>query len=184
MRKEVRRESSTYACTIVRDDLDMSAHVGKPHDFAPDDMQLLREAALELKERHRWSDKKLGGAIGITQQNANRFVKSVAPGGISRTTANLLASALGFRDAEELLVERRILKGLKAAKKINQWHARDSAMRMAEAIGYARDAIDAVVERSSDAEFAKEDVKWWMSEFVMEEARQAVAAARRQRRAR
>ncbi len=152
--------------------------VGHPKDFELEDMEILRDAARELKAREKWSDERLGTELGIAQQNAQRFVGKNATGGISRKTANRLAIACRFRDAEELVMEGRAMKGLRSGGKGNVWHARDSAVRMAEAVGYSREAIDAVMERCNKPEFGRETVKWWLSQFVLEELQHAAGGRR------
>jgi hypothetical protein len=155
---------------------------GHPADFEHEDMELLREAARALKAKEGLSQRQLGEALDIAQQNAGLFTRPNSSTGISRKTANRLAVAVGFRDAEELISEGRAMKGIRSVSKGNVWHARDSAVRVAEAMGYTSEAIAAVVAKYTGTQFGKEERKWWLNEIMMEEARQGLEVTRRTRR--
>ncbi len=145
----------------------MSEHVaGHPSDFDLEDQQILREEAEQLRQKKGWTKTHMGVVLGIKQQNVSRFLSGI--GGIRRRTANRLALECGFRDAEGLIAEGRFMRGLKSTAG-NVWSSRDSAVRMAEAIGYAPTTIDAVVERMKAPEYAQKSAKWWLEQFMLED---------------
>jgi transcriptional regulator with XRE-family HTH domain len=139
---------------------------GHPSDFDIEDQQILREEASRLMKEKGWTKTELGNVLGIKQQNVSRFINAI--GGIRRRTANRLAHAIGFDDAEALISEGRFMRGLKSTAG-NVWSARDSARRMAAAVGYPAEAIQAVVDRMSDPECAKKSTKWWLEQFMLED---------------
>jgi hypothetical protein len=154
-------------------EVDTLRRMGHPRDFDDEEIELLREWARRLKEERKITTTELGELMGVKQQNASRFIADRATGGISRISGNRLASAAGFRDAEELIAEGRAMAGLRSLRKGNVWHARDSAVRVAEAMGYGDGAIAAVVARESSGDAGKRPVKWWLTQIALEELRRA-----------
>lgn len=138
---------------------------GKPADFVDEDTQLLRDAAIQLKEQRNLSGVELGKLLGIAQQNASRFTKG--NGGISRNTANRLAEALGYRDSEGLLREAKAVRGM-VLKLGNVWASRDSAVRVAQAVGWPQDCIDAVLARYPGPEMSRRETRWWLEQIALE----------------
>ena len=125
----------------------------------------MREALTAYLEQNGLKASAVAKPLGVKQQNVSRFLRG---GGISHKTANNLASLLGFRDAEQLIREGRAMRGLRLAGG-SVWASRDSAVRVAEAVGYAPEAIAAVVGRYKEPADAERDVKWWLNKIVLEE---------------
>jgi plasmid maintenance system antidote protein VapI len=139
---------------------------GHPSDFEIEDQQILREEADALMKRKGWNQTKLARMLGVARQNAGRFLRE--EGGIRRRTANRLAIELGFRDAEGLIAEGRIMRGLRSTSG-NVWALRDSGVRVAQALGFPEATIKAVVERMKAPEFAAKSAKWWVEQIVLED---------------
>jgi hypothetical protein len=137
-----------------------------PSDFDIDDQQILREEAEQLRQKQGWTKTHMGVVRGIKQKNVARFLSGI--GGIRRRTGNGLAHAIGFDDAEALISEGRFMRGLKSTAG-NVWSARESARRMATAVGYSEAVVEAVVERMRDPECAKKSTKWWLEQFMLED---------------
>jgi hypothetical protein len=144
----------------VLEDKDRLRRMGHPRDFDPEETEILREWARRIQEERKLTTTQLGELMGVKQQNASRFVAPGSIAGISRISGNNLATAAGFRDAEGLIAEGRAMAGLRAERKGNVWHARDSAVRVAKAMGYADAAIA-----------GKRPVKWWLTQIALEELR-------------
>lgn len=147
--------------------------MGHPRDFDGEETEILRTVARQLQADRKLNTTQLGELMGVRQQNASRFVVTGSTSGISRISGNRLASAAGFRDAEELIAEGKAMAGLRAERRGNVWHARDSAVRVAKAMGYGSDSVDAVVAREVGAEAGKKPVKWWLTQIALEELRRA-----------
>ncbi len=155
----------------VLEDTDTLRSMGHPRDFDSEETELLREWARKLKEDRKLTTTELGALMSVAQQNASRFVAIGSVSGISRISGNHLASAAGFRDAEELIAEGRAMAGLRSERKGNVWHARDSAVRVANAMSYSAAAIAAVVARETGGDAGKRPVKWWLTQIAIEELR-------------
>lgn len=146
--------------------------MGRRRDFSLDELELLREAARSYMLENGIKQGPLAELMDMRQQNVSRFVATGSIAGISRISGNRLAQACGFRDAEELIAEGRAMAGLRAERRGNVWHARDSARRVAEAMGYSAESIRSVVEREADnAAAAKRPAKWWLTQIALEELR-------------
>lgn len=139
------------------------------HVFTPEEVELLRNFARKLREERGLTTTQLGELMGVEQQNASTFTKPGATGGISRITANRLAQADDLRDAEELLLVLKARAGILEEVVGNVWHSREAARRVAEAMGVAREAIDAVIAQRKAPADARRPVKWWVYQFAHQE---------------
>lgn len=147
--------------------------MSKRPDFTPSEVELLRSYARELQTSRKLTGEKLGALMGVKQQNASAFIKPGSVGGIGRLAANALARSENFRDAEQLLL---VLKGVAAATEVsvgNVWSERDAARKVAEAMGVAAPAIDAVIAQRKAPSDARRPVKWWVFQFVQQELQMA-----------
>jgi len=154
--------------------------MSKRAGYSVDEVELLRACARKLKDCRGLTGAELGRIMGIEQQNASAFTKPGASKGIDRNAANGLAAAMGLLDAEELLRE---LKSLRAAVEdgvSNVWHARDSARRIAEALGVSPEAIEMVFARRKTPADAQRPAKWWLLQFSLQE--QEIAADKERHR--
>lgn len=141
--------------------------MGHPKAFTVEEASILRAALTEAKAKHDWSDQYIADQIGVVQQNVSRFLRG---GGPSRQSAKGIARLLNYHDADELIAEHIAMAGIKGGTRGgNVWHARDSAVRVAEAMGYAAAAIQAIVERHATPDDARQPAKWWLSRIALEE---------------
>jgi hypothetical protein len=142
---------------------------GRIRSFSEAETETLRALARKLKVDRDWNGTKLGEAMGVKQQNANRFVADHSTSGIDRTTANNLAVACGFRDVEHALLEAGTLAILKQPPGGgSEWRTRDSARELALRLGYPIVAIDAVIHRYTRHLYTGKPVRFWMDHFVLE----------------
>lgn len=153
---------------------------GKPEAFSAEENKVLRDTLRALRDEREMTQADVGRLLGIKQQNAGRLLGSSPHTGMGRQTANKLAEALGYRDAEQLLLERGALAGMKATPAGNEWHDRDSAVRIARLIKVDERAITNIVQRYTDATALAWPVKRWIARMQQEEAEIAAdeAAAR------
>jgi hypothetical protein len=151
--------------------------MSKPTDFTPREVELLRDYAREIKGVKRLTDVQLGELMETTQQSVSAFIKDKPTQGIGRIRANSLARSQDFRDAEELLSWLKSREAIAEGGQMgNVWSARDTAKRIAEAMGVAPEAIDAVVAHRKAHADAKRPAKWWVFQFVQQEMQMAADA--------
>lgn len=143
--------------------------------FSDEENEALREACKGYRKKLDLSQTELGALIGIEQQNVGRFEKGPRAG-LSRAAANKLARLLGYRDAEDFLLDRGVLAAMKETPGGSDWHARDVAVRVAKRMGLDPAAVDAVVARFASPDYRAKPMKWWNSQFVWEEAGRAAEA--------
>lgn len=156
---------------------DHACHMPSGHKaFSDAEMDVLRAEMKALREERMWTQKQLGDALGIKQQNAGRILNGKQ--GLSRGAANALARERGFRDAEHLLLERGVLADLEAApaqhRDTAQWLRRDTAIRWAAAMKIDPAAVHAIVTRYTDESSRVKREKWWIGRFLDEEKERAV----------
>lgn len=149
----------------------MSPSMSKRRDFTHEELELLRAFARDQKKKHRWTGEELGKVLGTRQQNASAFVKDGATQGLSRISANRLASAADFRNAEDLLQllksEAAIAEGIHEVASV--WSARETGKKIAEAMGVADKAIATVIAQRKSPGDAKRPPKWWVGMFINQE---------------
>lgn len=150
---------------------------GKPEAFSAEENKVLRGALRELREERQLTQAEVGRLLGIKQQNAGRLLGPSPHTGMGRQTANRLAEALGFRDAEEFLLERGVLAGMKATPAGNEWTDRDAAIRWARLLKIDERAIANVVQRYTDSIARSWPPKRWIARFGQEEVEIAADAS-------
>lgn len=146
------------------------AMVGKPQVFSDEENATLRAELRALKNDRGLSQAAVGRLIGVGQPTAGKLL-GTRHAGMSRATANALARALNFRDAEELLLDRGALAAMKQPPTGAAWGNRDTAVRIAQHLKYDQAAIHAIVTRYPDDDYRTRSVKWWMIRFGEEETR-------------
>jgi hypothetical protein len=153
------------------------AMAGRVRSFSTEEIEVLRTIARRLRDEQKWSGKALGDAIGISQQNAGKFTAARSTAGMDRTTANRLAAVAGYRDVEHLLLDAGALAEMKQPPGGNAWRDRDVAVSMATKMGYPKVAIDAVVHRYREFEYAAKGLRWWNDMIVLESLARAAEPA-------
>lgn len=150
---------------------------GKKEAFTPEENAVLRAELSRYRAEHRLSQSEIGELLGIKQQNVGRFERGA--GGLGRQTANKLAVLAGFRDAEDLLLDRGVLAEMKELPAAGAaWTRRDWAVRMARSASVDEAAIQAVISRYTDDSSRVRLEKWWLMKFTTEDQeRQADRAA-------
>lgn len=151
---------------------------GKPEAFSDEENAVLRDAFRRLRKERELSQAEAGELVGIAQQNAGRLLSATSRAGMSRTTANRLARALGFRDAEELLLDANILpSGMREPPTGRSWQDRDIAMRIARSVmHYDEPVIQAVLGRFTAPEYQHKSMRWWNDRIVTEHLARAAEA--------
>lgn len=159
---------------------------GKKEAFSPEENLLLRDALRKLRVDRGLSQAAIADALDMTQQNVSRLLAPAvrSPGGMGRSTANALARALGYRDAEHYLFEAALAASGEVSSGAGGASEREFAVSIAHRLGYEEAAIAAVVARYADAGSARgRPVKWWITKFGEEERELAadLASAQRER---
>ncbi len=137
-----------------------------------DENRVLRAAVRKLKEDRDLNQAAVGRILGIKQQNAGRLLSALPHVGMGRATANNLARELGFRDAEDLLLQSGVVAAL-AEPQSNK----AVAIAVARRLSYDAIAIDAVVARYTSPEHDARPIKWWVTKFGDEERERAADRA-------
>ncbi len=147
----------------------------KRPDFTPQELELLRAYAREIRDHRTLTGEKLGELMESSQQTASAFTKPGSGSGIGRIAANALARNTGFRDSEECLSWLRARRAIQEGGELvgNVWSQRDTARKIAEAMGVAAAAIDAVIGQRKANEDARRPVKWWVLQFTLQETQMA-----------
>lgn len=151
---------------------------GKRQVFSDDENRALREALRKHRDEHDLTGAQVGRLLGIKQQNAARLL-SDAPAhrltGMGRDTANNLARILGFRDAEHFLIEHGVLAEMQPLPTGTGWGDRDTAVKVARKMGYAEEAIQAVLARFRAPDYRAKTMRWWNDQIVLEAMARAAA---------
>lgn len=79
---------------------------GKPDAFTAEQNDALRAALADLQERKSMTQAKLGGVLGVNQQNAGRLVRA---GGFSYASATRLVRFLGFAGVDTFFRSRDVV---------------------------------------------------------------------------
>lgn len=140
---------------------------GKRQVFSDRENEVLRAALRRLRDEKELTQKELGELLGMRQQNAGRLV-GAAKTGMSRDAANRLARRLGYRDAEHYLLEVGVFSGLEQPPAGSHWRDRDTAVNIARKLGYAEEAIQAVIKRFGAHDYSAKVVRWWVDQIVLE----------------
>lgn len=142
--------------------------------FSEEENAVLRDALRKFDAEQRAlgkSQEAIGALLDMTQQNVSRLlapnVKS--PGGMGRSTANALAKALGYRDAEHLLFEASLESAAGRAGSDTKTTDREFAASVARRLGYEDAAIRAVLVRYDADSTRGRPLKWWLTKFGEEE---------------
>jgi hypothetical protein len=149
---------------------------GKPEAFSEEENRVLRAALGRLQRDRGVTQRELGELLGIAQQNAGRLLSANGRGGMGRSTANHLARALGYRDAEHLLLEAGVLAAMKQPP-AGRWGWRDTAVGAARSMGFDEAAIHAVVSRFTDDGSRFRPMKWWITKIADEDRELAAERA-------
>lgn len=152
---------------------------GKPEAFSDAENAVLRAEFRRLREEREWSQAEAGRQIGIAQQNAGRLLGANPEVGMSRTTANQLARLCGYRDAEDLLLQKGVLAEMQPVPGGAAWGDRDIAVRIARRMGYDAGVIEAVIARYTAPEYRHKSMKWWNGKIVLEQMTRATDEAER-----
>lgn len=142
---------------------------GKPQVFSDKENDALREELRKLRVERKLSQREIGDLLSVGQPTAGKLL-GARHAGMARATANALAKALGFRDAEQLLLERGVLAIMQEIPAGKAWGTRDAAVRIAQQhMQIEQAAIEAVVARYQHPDYRTRPMKWWIRMFLHEE---------------